>query len=175
MNWYVIYTRPKCERKVANLLTKKKIENYCPYYYKFVSYLRKIRSTSEPLFPSYIFVFVSKSDLPQLKQLECITSIVSWKSMPAVVTEKEIQAIKDFTSKYRNIKLEKMRPKLNSDSENTNGSPTYTMNGKVLKILNKSLQVQLPSLGFTMVAEAEEEGINVRTSPFEGKEFLMQS
>ena len=27
-NWYVVYTRPQCEKKVAALLTKKKIENW---------------------------------------------------------------------------------------------------------------------------------------------------
>ena len=28
-NWYAVYTKAQCEKKVAALLTKKKIENYC--------------------------------------------------------------------------------------------------------------------------------------------------
>ncbi|MCW3094268.1 MAG: NusG antitermination factor, partial [Ferruginibacter sp.] len=29
-NWYALYTRPGTEKKVANLLSRKNIENYCP-------------------------------------------------------------------------------------------------------------------------------------------------
>ncbi len=28
--WYAVYTRPRWEKKVAEILTRKKIENYCP-------------------------------------------------------------------------------------------------------------------------------------------------
>ncbi|RYZ19047.1 MAG: antitermination protein NusG, partial [Chitinophagaceae bacterium] len=28
--WYAIYTKPRWEKKVAELLTRKGIENYCP-------------------------------------------------------------------------------------------------------------------------------------------------
>ena len=29
-NWYAVYTKSRCEKKVSASLTKKKIENYCP-------------------------------------------------------------------------------------------------------------------------------------------------
>ena len=28
--WYAVYTRPRWEKKVAEILTRRKIENYCP-------------------------------------------------------------------------------------------------------------------------------------------------
>ena len=32
-NWYVVYTRPRSELKVANLLARKHIINYCPLHF----------------------------------------------------------------------------------------------------------------------------------------------
>ena len=40
-NWYIIYTKPKCEKKVASLLSKKKIENFLPVHWKEITSLEK--------------------------------------------------------------------------------------------------------------------------------------
>lgn len=57
--WYIIYTRPRHERKVREALIKAGIECYLPE--RMVLKQRKDRKKyiSEPLFPSYVFVFVT--------------------------------------------------------------------------------------------------------------------
>lgn len=57
--WYIIYTRPRHERKVQDALIKADIECYLPV--RNVLRQRKDRKKyiSEPLFPSYVFVFVT--------------------------------------------------------------------------------------------------------------------
>jgi hypothetical protein len=52
--------------------------------------------------------------------------------------------------------------------------PIYTMEGKLLMIKNRTLKVNLPSLGFTMIAEMEKESIIGREITFGNKELLFQ-
>ncbi len=45
-NWYIIYTKPKCEKKVAAFLTKKKIENFLPLQWKEITYVQKKKNST---------------------------------------------------------------------------------------------------------------------------------
>jgi len=53
--WYAVYTKPRCEQKAAEGLTKRSLETFLPK----IEVLRKRESRSvrqtEPLFPCYVF------------------------------------------------------------------------------------------------------------------------
>ncbi len=49
------------------------------------------------------------------------------------------------------------------------------MGEKILIIKNRSFNVTLPSLGFTMIAELEMEGVRELDISFGNKELLLQS
>lgn len=57
--WYVIYTRPKQERKVARCLEVKKLHHYLPLATKKSQWHDRKKIISTPLFPSYVFVMLS--------------------------------------------------------------------------------------------------------------------
>jgi transcription antitermination factor NusG len=172
-NWYIIYTRPKCEKKVALSLTKKRIENFYPINCKQVTHLRKSKLLHEPLFNSYVFVNIEENDISLIKQLENVVSLVFWKGSPAKIKDEEIEAIKEFTSNHQDIRLERTNVNTNGEARMVNG-PIYTMDGKLLMIKNRTLKVNLPSLGFTMIAEMEKESIMGREITFGNKELLFQ-
>jgi transcriptional antiterminator RfaH len=57
--WYLIYTRPKHEKKVHERLVELKIDCFLPLKKQLrVSQERK-RIVDEPLFPSYIFIYLT--------------------------------------------------------------------------------------------------------------------
>ncbi len=57
MNWYALYTKPRCEDDVAYLLTKAGIETLNPKL-RINKYLRrKYIDVTEHLFPTYIFAY----------------------------------------------------------------------------------------------------------------------
>ncbi len=58
-NWYIVYTKSKCEKKVSALFSKRKIENYCPLNCKQTITFRKHKTFYEPLFDAYVFVCIS--------------------------------------------------------------------------------------------------------------------
>ena len=157
-NWYIIYTRPKCEKKVAALLTKRKIENFCPLNCKQIKSTKRSKLLYEPLFDSYVFAYIIEKDIDLLKQPDNVVSLVYWKGQPAIIRDDEIDAIKEFTNDHQNIKLERTQVNVNDVARIIDG-PLYSMEGKVLSIKNKMVKVNLPSLGFIMIAEMETETI----------------
>ncbi|MEO6290685.1 MAG: transcription termination/antitermination NusG family protein, partial [Ginsengibacter sp.] len=73
-NWYAVYTKPQCEKKVAAVLTKWKIENFCPLKIVKINLLGRIRLQYEPLFKSYVFLYISKD---QICRLDKISGVVN--------------------------------------------------------------------------------------------------
>jgi transcription antitermination factor NusG len=170
-HWYILYTKAKCEKKVSSSLTKKKIKSFCPIYGRQINEFRRMKLVYEPLFSSYVFVFIHESELDQVKQLNNVVNLVYWKGKPAVIQNEEIEEIREFVRQHQNIKLERDRVNVNSISAFVD-KPSYSIDGNVVMIKNKFIKVNLPSLGYVMVAEMEEEGVIGREIRVGGKEMV---
>ncbi|MCE9616371.1 MAG: hypothetical protein K8T26_19030 [Lentisphaerae bacterium] len=55
MNWYVLYLRPRCEKKVAEFCRIHHISHYLPLRTETKVYQRRKVTVEKPLFPSYFF------------------------------------------------------------------------------------------------------------------------
>lgn len=159
-NWYAVYTRPKCEKKVADLLTRKKIEAYCPVTTVIKHWSDRKKSVQEPLFNSYVFVRMDTGEQIPIKQTSGIINLVYWLGQPAVINEEEIETIKEFLQQYENVKLEKASVNCNDRVRITSG-PLRHMEGDVLEVRHKTIKVYLPSLGYQLVAEIEKSNIEI--------------
>lgn len=56
--WYLIYTKPRHEKKVAAELTDKKIASFLPMTKKLRTWSDRKKFIEEPLFPSYVFIYL---------------------------------------------------------------------------------------------------------------------
>lgn len=54
--WYAIYTNPRAEKKVTQLLTNKGFEVYLPLQTTIKQWSDRKKKVEEPLFKSYVFV-----------------------------------------------------------------------------------------------------------------------
>ena len=68
-NWYAVYTKSRCEKKVSALLTKKKIENYCPLNRLLKQSPDRKKIVQEPLFTSYVFVHITEMEMAAIRQI----------------------------------------------------------------------------------------------------------
>jgi transcriptional antiterminator RfaH len=59
--WYLLYTRPQCEKKVAVSLTEKSISHYLPLQWRVRTWSDRRKLIESPLFPSYVFVHLDGS------------------------------------------------------------------------------------------------------------------
>ena len=161
--WYAIYTRPKWEKKVAELLQRKKIGNYCPLYKSVRQWSDRKKTIMEPLFTSYVFVNVTEKEHLMVKQTDGVLNFVYWLGKPAIIKTEEIDVIRNFLSENEHIKLEKIDVNVNDRVKIVNG-PFKWMEGSVTEIRPKSVKVLLPSLGYALVAEIPKSRIELISS-----------
>lgn len=171
--WYIIYTKPKSEKKVAALLTKRKINNFCPINCKQYTSLRRRKLLFEPLFNSYVFIHIFENEIVSLKQIEGIVSLVFWKGKPATVRPEEIQAIKDFVDNHQNVILEQVEVNVNEKPRFIN-SPLYTIDGKIMAVKNKVIKLNLPSIGYMMIADIDTKSVIGRKISFGNNRLQLQ-
>lgn len=94
MNWYVVYTKPKWEKKVADKLSQLGIENYCPLITQVKQWSDRKKKIEVPLFNSYVFVQLSDSDRNSVFQVAGVVRYLFWLGKPAIVKDQEIEIIK---------------------------------------------------------------------------------
>lgn len=151
--WHAVYTRPRWEKKVHKLLDEKGIESYCPLNKVCRQWSDRRKVVLEPLFTSYVFVHITSSDYLSIKQTNGVVNLVYWLGSPAVIRDEEIEAIKQFLGTYENVQLEKGKISVNDSVRITSG-PFMDMEGVVVEVMNHSIKVILPSLGYAMIAPA---------------------
>jgi transcription antitermination factor NusG len=61
IGWYLLYTRPKYEKKVASQLAAKQANFYLPMFNTVKNYCDRVKKVSMPLFPSYVFIHLEKA------------------------------------------------------------------------------------------------------------------
>jgi len=154
--WYAVYTRPRWEKKVAELLERKKVEVYCPLNKVNRQWADRRKVILEPLFTSYVFVYVSEQEHASIKQTDGIVNFVYWLNKPAVIRNEEIETIRKFLIEYDYVSLEKTQVNLNDRVRIING-PLMMWEGNVVEIRTNTIKITLPSLGQNLVAEIRKE------------------
>lgn len=98
MNWYVVYTKPKWEKKVAERLNEAGIVAYCPLIKKISQWSDRKKIVSVPLFNSYIFVQIDDKNRNDIFAITGAIRYLFWIGKPAVVKNCEIEAIQNWLS-----------------------------------------------------------------------------
>ena len=152
LKWYAVHTRQRWEKKIAHLLEKKGIEQYCPLNKIFRQWSDRKKLVLEPLFNSYVFIRVADTDHLKVKQTDGVLGLVHWLGKPAVIKDEEIETIKHFLNDHQNVQLEKVAVNVNDKVRIIQG-PLLSMEGSIVEVMNHSVKVILPSLGFSMTAQ----------------------
>lgn len=152
--WLAVYTRPRWEKKVNMLLTEKGLESYCPLNKVRRKWSDRMKVVEEPLFKSYVFVKVDNEDRSAVRMTNGAINFVYWNGKPAVIKEKEINAIKRFLNEYENVEANPVDLKVNQRVRITNGT-LMDKEGKVLDVRHKTVKVAIDSLGYILVAYIE--------------------
>jgi len=151
LRWYALYTKPRWEKKVADLLGLKQIENYCPLQRTERAWSDRKKIILEPLFKSYVMVRLApKAHIPVL-QTDGVLGFVTFQGKPAVIRDEEIETVKQFLQDYEHIQVERIDVNINDEVTIING-PLMQQKGQVQEVSGKIVKVMLPSLGFALVA-----------------------
>jgi transcription antitermination factor NusG len=158
--WYVVYTKPRWEKKVAAQLMQKEVEHYCPLNKVYRQWSDRKKVIMEPLFTCYVFVRITDREYVRVKEASGVMNFVYWLNKPAVIRDEEIDVIKRIMNDYGSVTLEKSIVKVN-DRVRVVGGPLMELQGNVLEVKSKSIRVSLPTLGYTIVAEIQKSNIEL--------------
>lgn len=174
-NWYAVYTKPQSEKKVAALLGKKRVESFIPMIYVPSETIMGPKLIFEPLFKSIVFVFTTEDQIPFLKQTNGVINLLFWLGKPAVIAKEEIAVIREFTTKgYKKIRLEPAH--VNTEKAGSeNKTSFFSIEGRLYTMNNKMVKINLPSLGYALIAEIEEDSIFIKGLPQEQNNRLTYS
>jgi transcription antitermination factor NusG len=151
-NWYAVYTKPEKEKIVLSAFAKKGIESFCPLINTIKGKSNNRKAVFQPLFISYVFVYLDESEILTLKSIPGVINILYWKSKPAIINVEEIDAVRYFTVNYSNIKLIKSAVNIN-EKISIQDAPVFSFNEKAVSVKYQTVKVYLPSLGYTLIAE----------------------
>ena len=106
MSWYVLYSKSRYEIKTANTLEKMGIEVYCPVTKEVRQWSDRKKTITKPLFDSYLFVKLNEHEREKVFEVTGIVRFVYWLGKPALITDKEIDTIRDWLEGGRMEKIE---------------------------------------------------------------------
>jgi transcription antitermination factor NusG len=96
--WYAIYTKPRWEKKVAELFLEKGIDHYLPLQKVLKQWSDRKKWIREPLFKSYIFVYITLEEyLPSLRT-PGVVRFVTFERKAVTIPPVQIEAIKTFVA-----------------------------------------------------------------------------
>jgi transcription antitermination factor NusG len=149
--WFAIYTKPRWEKKVNQLLTDKGVECYCPLNKVKRKWSDRTKTVEEPLFKSYVFVKVTEEERTKVRLTNGVVNFVYWNGKPAIVREKEIQTIKLFLDEHENVQVRPMDLTVQQRVLITSGT-FMDRTATVLDVRKKEIKVSIDSLGYELVA-----------------------
>jgi transcriptional antiterminator RfaH len=106
MNWYVIYTKSRCEKSVADKLTLSGLEVYCPVLRKKKLWSDRWKWVEEPLFRSYCFVSLEEKDRELVFSVPGVVRYVYYCGQPATIREREMYLLKSWLMQYDHESIE---------------------------------------------------------------------
>ncbi|HEX3934763.1 MAG TPA: UpxY family transcription antiterminator [Puia sp.] len=158
VKWYVVYTKPRWEKKVHTLLVNRGIESYCPLNRTRKKWSDRIKWVDEPLFKSYVFVRIPDSDQLDVRMVNGVVNFVYWLGKPAIVRDEEIAIIRKFLNEYTDVSTEALTIRPDARVRVQQG---VLMNkvAKVLKVQGNKVCVVLESIGYSLIASVKKSNL----------------
>ena len=151
--WFVVYTRPQQELKVAEQLSRMGIINYCPTITLVKQYSDRKKKVIKPLLSSYVMVQLEEKERNSVFSCSGIVRYLFFLGKPAVVPSSEINSMQDYLSGvYNDIKVTTLTV---GDSHTILEGPFSGISGKVVQSDNTKVKLELASLGMSITLKKQ--------------------
>jgi transcription antitermination factor NusG len=150
LNWYVLYTSPRAEKQVHDRIAALEMEVWLPLHHAPRVWSDRVKIVEVPLFNSYIFIKCKEYELRDLLKVYGVSRIVFYDGKPAIIRQREIDAIKDFLEQAVNHTI------MVGDEVKILTGSMKNISGKVKKIKKKYLFIYLEQMGVTAQVDLTE-------------------
>jgi transcription antitermination factor NusG len=151
--WFVVYTRPQQELKVAEQLSAIGIKNYCPTVTLVKQYSDRKKKVHKPLLSSYVMVQLVEKERQKVFACCGIVRYLFFLGKPAIVPASDIILMQDhLNGVYNNIKVTTLHV---GDSHTITEGPFSGVSGKVVQTDNTKVKLELASLGMRITLKKQ--------------------
>ena len=151
-NWYVVYTKPRWEKKVYSLLVEEGIEAYCPLNKVRKKWSDRTKWVEEPLFKSYVFVRVQEEEQALVRMVSGVINYIYWLGKPARIKDKDILTIRKFLHEFADVQVEEFdRLSVNAKVRIKQGV-LMNYHGILLELSGNRAKVRIESMGLQLSA-----------------------
>ena len=105
INWYVLYIKPRHEKKVAERLTGAGYTVYCPLQKVVRKWSDRTKVVEEPLFKGYVFIQIEDNKRDEVFTYPGTVRYLFWLRRPAIVREEEITTMQKWMGHYEHDRL----------------------------------------------------------------------
>lgn len=145
MNWHVIYTKARNEKKVADKLAQSGIEVYCPMVTQIKQWSDRKKKTETPLIPSYVFVNIEERDRNTVFEVHGVVRYLFWLGKPAIVRNEEILALQEGLKET--LAAVEITDYKTGDTINIPEGPFKGQEGIIKEVKKNKLRLVLKELG----------------------------
>lgn len=151
MPWFVLYTKPRNEKKVTDQLLAIGIETFCPMITSIKQWSDRKKKVTAPLINSYVFVQLEEVHRNKVFDVPGVVRYVHWLKKPAVVRENEIQALKEITDKtINNFSIDQLKK---GDDFLVPAGVFKDKKGNIEEVRNNSIKIKLEELGVVVTIQ----------------------
>jgi len=111
----------------------------------------RMKWVEEPLFNSYVFVRIDEEEHARVRAINGVVNFVYWLGKPAVVRNKEIETIQKFLNEHKEVVATPLNLHVN-DKVRIDKGIFMNKEAKVMKVVNRKVQVVIESIGYSLVA-----------------------
>ena len=148
MNWYVLHTKPRNEKKVEQQLLSIGINAYCPKKTEIKFWSDRRKKIEVPVLPSMVLVKLKENDINRVFESPGVIRFMFWMGKRAVVRQSEIDILKKYLKgSYNSISSISSSINVGDDFK----LPSFNNEkGIVRRISNNNIWIYLKSIGFSI-------------------------
>ena len=151
--WFVVYTKPQQELKVATQLSAMGITNYCPTITLVKQYSDRKKKVNKPLLSSYVMVELKQKERQKVFACTGIVRYLFFLGKPAVVPSSEINLMQDhLNGVYNDSKVTTLSV---GDSHTITEGPFSGVSGRVVETDKTKVKLELASLGMQITLKKQ--------------------
>ena len=151
--WFVVYTKPQQEIKVAEQLSAMGITNYCPTITLIKQYSDRKKKITRPLLSSYVMVELEENQRQKVFACNGIVRYLFFLGKPAVVHASDITLMQNhLNGVYKDSIVATLRI---GDSHTITEGPFSGVTGKVVETDNTKVKLELASLGMRITLKKQ--------------------
>lgn len=155
MGWYVLYTKPKSEIRVAENLSSANFEVFCPTTKEIRQWSDRKKKVNVPLFNRYIFIRLKSSERSKVFDFPGVVRYLYWLGKPAIARDEEIKIIKNWLAddEFEDFTVQNISK---GDHIKVKSGPFQDKEGIVQQVGSRRMKLVLKEMGITINVRLKE-------------------